>query len=455
MNVIVVGGGKIGFRIVDELVNEGHDITLIDLNGAIVDEAANMYDCMGVCGNGVDCEILAEARVNACDVFVAVTGSDELNMLSCFLAKKMGAKNTVARIRNPEYNDQSLSFMCRELDLSMSINPEFLTAQELYNLLKIPSAYNVEYFSRRNLEMIEIKLKNDSELIGKKLSRIREREKVNFLIGTVLRKGELHIPDGNFELEAGDIITIVAPPSDMQKLLKSFGMLKKAFKDVIILGGSKIAVYLAKILTASGTNVKIIERNKEKCYELSEMLPKASVINADGSHHDMLMEEGLSDVDAFVSLTGFDEENILTALFASELNVPKVIAKINNDELNRMAEKLGLESIVSVKKITADIILRYTRALENSKGNNNIESLYTLLDGKAEALEFNVGRDANLNGKTLKELKTKHGVLIAGIIRKGKRAIIPTGDDVINEGDKVIVLASASHRLGDLSDILR
>lgn len=454
MNIIVVGCGKIGTAVVSALVNEGHDVTVVDENAAVINEITNVYDVMAVCGNGADCEPLEEARVEICDIFVAVTGSDEFNMLSCFIAKKMGAKHTVARIRNPEYNDRSLSFMRQNLELSMSINPELLMAQELHNLLKIPSAFKVEYFSRRNLEMIEVRLKNGSSLVGKKISKIRDREKQHFLIGAVLRDGQLHIPDGNFELREGDTVSIVAPPHDMQKLLKSLDMIKKAVKDVMIIGGSKSAFYLAKILSSTGTNVKIIEKNRDTCLKLSESLPKTDIIHGDGSHHDVLMEEGLRNIDAFVALTGMDEENILTSLFAGEFNVPKVITKINSNELTKMAEKLGLDSVVSAKQITADIIVRYARAVENSMGSN-IETLYKFMDGKAEAIEFNVRKGSVIIGKPIKELSIKQGVLVAGIIRERKTAIIPTGDSVINEGDRVIVLASAAHRLGDLSDILR
>lgn len=454
MNIIVAGCGKIGTAVVSALVSEGHDVTAMDENPDVINEITNVYDVMGICGNSADCETLEEAGIDSCDVFVAVTGSDELNMLSCFIAKKMGAKHTVARIRNPEYNDRSLSFMRQQLELSMSMNPELLMAQELHNLLKIPSAYKVEYFSRRNLEMIEVRLKKDSALIGKKISKIRDREKQHFLIGAVLRNNELHIPDGNFELCEGDVVSIVASPSDMQKLLKSLDMIKKAVKDVMILGGSKTAYYLAKILSTTGTNVKIIEKNRERCVELGEILPKAVIICGDGSHHDILMEEGLRSIDAFVALTGMDEENILTSLFAGELNVPRVVSKINSNELTKMAEKLGLDSVVSTKTITAEIMIRYCRAVENSMGSN-IETLYKFMDGKAEAIEFNVKQGSKLIGVPIKELSIKQGVLIAGIIRERKTAIIPTGDDIVNKGDRVIVLSSATHRLGDLSDILR
>lgn len=454
MNVIVAGCGKIGTAIVSALVSEGHDVMAMDENPSVIDEITNVYDIMGICGNGADCEALEEAGVADCEIFISVTGSDELNMLSCFVAKKMGARHTVARIRNPEYNDLSLSFMCQQLELSMSINPELLMAQELCDLLKLPSAYKVEYFSRRNLEMIEVRLKKDSPLVGKKISKLRDRQKQDFLIGAVLRDNELHIPDGNFELEEGDTVSIVAPPADMQRLLKSLDMIRKAVKDIMILGGSKTAFYLAKTLSATGTNVKIIEKDKEHCEKMGELLPKAVIIHGDGSHHDVLLEEGLRSMDAFVTLTGMDEENILTSIFANGFNIPKIVTKINSDELTAMAEKLGLDSVVSTKKITADIITRYARALENSAGSS-IETLYKFMDGKAEAIEFSVKKGSKIIGVPIKELSIKSGVLIAGIIRERKTAIIPTGDDKALEGDRVIVLASASHRLGELTDILR
>lgn len=454
MNIIVAGCGKIGTEVVSALVNEGHDVTVVDNDLRAIEEATNVYDVMCVCGNGADCETLKEARVDSCDVFVAVTGSDEMNMLACFVAKKMGAVHTVARIRNPEYNDSSLTFMRQQLELSMAINPELLLAQELYNLIKIPSAFKVEYFSRRNLEMIEVRLRKDSYLVGKKLMKIREKEKVDFLIGAVLRDERLYIPDGNFELREGDVVSVVASPADMQKLLKSFDMIKKAVEDVMIIGGSKTAYYLAKHLSASGTDVKIVEKNKETCEMLSEILPKATIIHGDGSHHDVLMEEGLRSIDAFVALTGMDEENILASLFAGEIGVQRIATKINSRELIKMAEKLGLDSVVSTKSVTADIITRYARALMNSTGNT-VETLYKFMDGKAEAIEFNVRGGAKITGKPIKELEIKRGILIAGIIRERKTAIIPTGDHIINEGDRVIVLSPAEYRLNDLSDILK
>lgn len=455
MNIIVAGCGKIGRAIVSALITEGHNVTVIDKDPEVVEEITNIYDAMGVCGNSADCEVLEEAAVEKTELFIGAADSDEMNMLSCFLAKKMGAKHTVARIRNPEYNDRSLGFMRQQLDISMAINPELLVAQELYNILKLPSAFKVEYFARRSLELIEVRLRDDSPLCSKKLSKLRDKQKVDFLIGGVLRQGKVIIPDGGFELKSGDVISLVAAPGDMQKLLKGLGILTKQARSIMILGGSKTSYYLAKMLIASGNEVKIIEKDLERSEALSEKLPKAVIINGDGSRQELLVEEGLRFVDAFVSLTGMDEENIIISIFASNQKVPKVISKVNRDEMVKMAEQLGLDTIVSTKSITSDIILRYTRALENSKDSSSIETLYKVMDNKAEALEFKVNPDSSLLNIPIKKLQLKEGVLILGIIRADRKTVvIPKGDDMILQGDRVIVLSSEK-RLGKLSDMMR
>lgn len=453
MNIIVSGCGKIGKAIIATLVAEGHDLTIIDKDNDVISEVTNIYDVIGVNGNCADCETLQDAAIESCDLFVALTNSDELNMVTCFIAKKMGAKHTVARIRNPEYNESSVGFLKEQFNLSMAINPEYLVAEELYNILKFPSAFKVEYFSRRNLEMIELKIKENSPLCGVKLSKLREKEKYDFLIGAVMRKGEVIVPDGSFELKAGDIVTIVAPPHYMQKLLKSLGILSKQARDVMILGGGKIAYYLSKMLLSSNSNsVTLIEKDKERCEEFSEELPEADVINGDGSSQELLIEEGLHSADAFVTLTGTDEINILMAIFACGQRVPKVIAKVNREGMDKMAENLGLDCIVSTKSIASDVVLRYVRALENSVGSN-IETLYKLMDSKAEALEFNIKNNSKIVDVPIKQLNIKSGILIAAVIRQNKKVIIPSGDDVINVGDRVVVIAS-EHKLTDISQIL-
>ena len=451
MKIIIVGCGKIGTTILSSLVTEEHDVVAVDDNASVITEITNIYDVMGVCGNGADCETLTEAGVERAELFVAVTGSDELNMLSCFIARKMGAKHTIARIRNPEYNDQSLGFMKQQLHLSMAINPEKLAAKELFNVLKLPSAAKIESFSRRNFEMVELKLKPDSPLDGLKLIDLRKKYDVRVLICAVRRDDNIYIPDGNFELKSGDKIGITAAPAEILRFLRMLGIMQKQARNVMILGGSKTAYYLSEMLLAGGNSVKVIERDRKRCLELCDKLPSAVVIHGDGAQQELLREEGIHSMDAFVSLTGIDEENILLSFFAASQDVPKVISKVNRDEFAPIAEKLGLDCIVSPRKIISDILVRYARALENSIGSK-VETLYQLMDGKAEALEFIVAPDCSLSGVSLKELKLKPNILVAGIIR-GRKTIIPAGDDFILPGDNVVVLA-AGQRLNDLSDII-
>ncbi len=452
MNIIVVGLGKIGSTILASLVSEGHDVVAVDSDPKVVSEIANTYDIMAVCGNGADVEPLEEAGATKAELVIAVTASDEMNMLSCFMAKKLGTRHTIARIRNPEYNDRSLGFMKQHLELAMSINPEQLAAEELFKLLKFPSALKVESFSRRSYEMVELRVRNESVLNGISLKEMRMRYKAKFLVCVVHREDTVVIPDGNFVLQSGDKISVAATPAEIHKLLRELGILQKQARSVMILGGSRTTYYLAKMLLNSGNSVKIIERDRNLCRDLCDALPKAVVIQGDGAHQDLLMEEGLAEQDAFVALTGMDEENILISIFASVQNIPKVISKVNRDEMATLAEKLDLDCIVSPRKIIADIIIRYARALQNSLGSSKVETLYKLMDDKAEALEFVAGADLPFLGIPLKDLRFKRDVLIAGIIRD-RRPIIPAGDDFIQANDRVVVIA-ANQRLQDLADII-
>ncbi len=452
MRVIVVGCGKIGSTIIEALVSEGHEVVAMDNDVAAVTEITNIYDVFGICGNGVDCETLTEAGVEKAELLVAVTGSDELNMLSCFLARRMGAKHTIARIRNPEYNDQSLGFMRQQLNLSMSINPEMLAAQELFKILKLPSAVTVETFSRRNFEMIELVLRPDSVLGDHSLMELRKKYSAKFLVCVVQRDDKVYVPDGNFVLKGGDRIGITATPSEIHKFLRQIGVMQRQAKSVMILGASRTAYYLAKMLLENGTAVKVVDKNHARCEEFATLLPGAVVIEGDGIQQELLQEEGIGSVDAFVALTGLDEQNILVSFFATSQDVPKVIAKVNRHELGSMAEKLGLECIISPKKIVTDVLSRYARALRNSVGSK-VETLYKIMDGRAEALEFWVKDDFKGIDIPLKVLTLKPNILITGIMR-GRKVILPSGDDVIQTGDKVVVL-TAGHHFDDLSDILR
>ena len=452
MKIIIFGCGKIGSTIISSLSGEGNDIVAVDKNPQAVEEITNMYDVIGLCGNGVDSDTMQEAGVADCELFVAVTGSDELNMLGCFLARKMGAKYTVARIRNPEYNDESLGLMKQHLDLSVALNPERSIAREIFNVLRFPSAVKVETFSGRNLEIIELLIKQDSPFAEMTLAELRKAHSEKFLVCSVMRENEVYIPDGNFRLQVGDRIGITAAHTEILKLLKNLGMPQRQPKSVMLMGASRISYYLAKMLMASGISVKIIERDPQRCTEFSNFLPGAVMIAGDGMQQEVLLEEGINSTDAFVALTGTDEENILSSFFAVWQHVPTVIAKVNRPELITTSEMLGLECIVSPRKTVGNILSRYARALHNSMGSN-VETLYKLMDGKAEVLEFKVAPEFEYAHISLREMTLKPNILIAGIVR-GRKPIIPSGDDVIIPGDRVIVMA-AGHQLDDLSDIVR
>lgn len=451
MKIIVVGCGKIGMTILASLVKEKHDVIAIDSDPAVIEFATNAYDVMGICGNGTEYDKLKEAGVRNAGLFIAVTSSDEINMLSCFAAKRMGAKHTVARIRSTENNDNvSLDFMKSQLDLSLAINPELLTANAIFNILKLPSASKVQAFSSHRFEMIELPLKDNSSLDGISLMDLRKKTKENFLICSVSRGDKLYIPQGNFQLKSGDKIGVIASGKDTQKVLKALDTVHRQVRDVLIMGGGKVTYYLAKMLLDNHIAVKVIEIDGNKCEELLEQLPGISVVHGNGMHQDLLQEEGIATTDAFIALTGHDEENILISFYAMSQNNSKIISKVNREELSFIAENLGLDTIVSTKKLVADVLVQYARALRKSEGSK-METLYSLFGG-AEALEFNVLPDFGYIDVPIKDIHFRPGVLLAGITR-GRVSIIPSGNDVIKAGDKVIVIA-AGQQIYDLASII-
>lgn len=452
MKIIVAGCGKVGKTILASMVKENHEVVAMDINPRVVDEVSNFYDVMSLCGNATSYEDLKEAGADYADIFIAVTSSDELNMLACFAAKRMGAKYTVARIRDAEYNKKSLGFMKEQLELSLAINPEKLTAEALYNLLKLPSACKVETFADRRFEMIELIVRKKSPLDGLRLSEIRKKQSYKFLVCEVQRDGEVFIPNGNFLIHSGDKVGIICEREETHNALKTLGFLQKECKDVMILGGSKIAYYLAERLADNHSAVKVIEKDENKCVELCDKLPSGvTVVNGNGMSQDLLLEEGIDETDAFVSLTGKDEENILISFYAISHQVPKVVCKVNTEELSAIADKLGLDSIITPKKLVADVLVRYARALQNSMGST-VEKLYSIADGQAEALEFIVNDGFEYSAVPLKELKLRQNIIVAGIIRKGM-SFVPGGDDYILPGDRVVVFAKGD-RIGTLSEVV-
>lgn len=453
MRVIIVGCGKVGKAILTSMEHEDHDVVAIDNDPAVIQFVTNTYDVMAVCGNATSRELLTEAEVSRADLFIAVTESDEVNMLSCYLARKMGAQHTVARIRESDYNENSLEFITNQLQLSMPINPEYMMAETLFNLLKLPSAVSVDTFAGKKIQILEMIVRENSRLDGVSLMELRKKSPVQFLACAVKRDGDTIIPNGSVCLKTGDRVAFMVNSADSHAFLKSIGLVQKHARDVIIMGGSTTAYYLAKMLETNNYSVKIIDKDIARCEDISARLSsRTTVINGDGMDQDLLWEEGISSVDAFVALTGTDESNILISFYALSQNVPKVISKVNRPALAVLAEKLGLDCVVSPQKIVADVLTRYARALNNTL-ESKMETLYSLMDGDVEASEFVVLADCCLQNVPLKDLKLKENLIIAGIIRN-KETIIPTGYDVILSGDRVIVVATRQ-RLYNLTDILR
>ena len=453
MKIIIVGGGKVGKTIIESMLKEKHEVVLVDNDPAVVGNVTNLYDVMGICANGTEYEKLLEAGADKADLFIAVTGSDELNMLSCFAAKKIGARHTVARVRNSEYNTASWGFMKQQLEISMAVNPEKLAAEAIYDILKLPSATKVESFTARSFEMIEIIVKKGSAIDGMTLVDLRKKFSEKFLVCVVQRENDVFIPNGTFKVLNGDKIGVMVTNDDAHSVLKKFGYPAKEAKNIMLIGASKTALYLADMLIKGRSSVKIIEKDPEVCDTVCDRLSsKASVVCGDGMSREILLEEGVDGLDALVALTDRDEENILISFYALSKKVQKVIAKVNRNELSSISENLGLETTFSPKNIVADILVRYARAIGNSIGSK-VETLYSLFGGNAEALEFNVEQDFEFAGVPLKKLETKPGILVAGITRENE-ALIPGGDDCILSGDKVIVVAKGE-RLCNLSDILK
>lgn len=453
MNIIVVGCGKIGTALVSNLVAEGHDVVAVDVYQSAISDITDTYDVMTVCGDAIDRETLLEAGVDKARLFIALTNSDEVNMLSCLLARRLGARHTIARVRKPSYSQESLGYLKSQLELSQTLNPEQLAASDIYNILKYPSAVKIEKFSSGSLEMMELRLNDNSPFVGMSLSELRLKFSARFLVCAVRRGENAYIPGGDFVLKSGDRVGLLATEAEYQKLIRQIGLSRKQAKNVMILGAGRISYYLSKMLIDSGTSVKIIEKDEARAKNFASILPKAVVIHGDGARQELLREEGIRSVDAFVSLTGTDEQNILISSYAQSQEVAKVVTKINRAEFLPTAERLGLDTVVSAKEAVADVIVSYARALQNSEASSKVEMLYKLMGDRVEALEFNVGDDFEYLGVPFKDLRTKDNIIIAGIIR-GRKTIIPSGADMMLAGDKVIVFSSG-HRLGDLADIVR
>lgn len=450
MKIVIIGDGKVGYKLAKQLSSEKYDIILIDNNEEKLRKSIERMDVFCVVGEGGSVEVQQRADVPHADLVIACTSTDECNMLSCLIARRLGARHTIARVRNPIYYKQ-IDFLKKDLHLSMVVNPELIVAGDITRLLLFPDASKVETFVKGRVELVEFPI-HCGKLEGLSLSELYARFQVQVLVCAVESGETVLIPDGDYILKAGDKLHIAASHQNMEQFFKKIALRKEKIKNAMICGGWRVAYYLASQLCNLGMNVKIIERNRERCEELCELLPQATIINGDATEHDLLIEEGIEKTDAFIALTGMDEENIIMSLFASKQSVSKVIVKINEDRRAMMIDELGLDSIVSAKTATADAILGYVRARRNSQCSANVETMYQLLDGRVEALEFIIKSENAYTGVPLKDLNLKVNNIIACIAR-GRKIIIPNGDDSIQVGDSVVII-TMTKQIRDLDDIL-
>lgn len=452
MNIIIVGCGKVGQTLAQQLNEDGNNITVIDLTAAKVNEVSNRYDVMGVVGNGATHLTQQEAGIKKADLLIAVTGSDELNLLCCLIAKKAGNCQTIARVRNPEYSTEA-PYLKEELGLAMVINPEYAAASEIARVLRFPSAIKIDTFAKGRVELLKFRLPEGSPLVGCSVKEIVAKLHCDVLVCTVERGDDAYIANGDFTFEEKDIISIIASPRNANEFFRKIKYKVNSVKDVMIVGGGEITHYLCDILQRSGgIDIKIIEKDPKRCEELCTQWPSATVINGDAVDQNILLEEGLANAGAFAALTNLDEENILLSLFAQSTGKGKLVTKINRIDFDDVIKHLDLDSIIYPKNITSDMIVRYVRAMKNTIGSN-VETLYNIIKGKVEAAEFIVRENSPVAGTPLAELKFKENVLIAAILRE-RKVIIPRGHDIIQPGDAVVIVSNLL-ALHDISDVLK
>ena len=450
MKIVIAGAGKVGFTVAQRLCREGHDITLIDERPDVLETASNAMDAMICCGSCAAPSVLREAEAGKADVFIAATGNDEANLVACQFARRMGAGHTIARLRNQQYLESGESL--REImDLSLAINPDYVTAEEISRVLQFPAATQVDSFPDCELEIVTFRITERSRFNGVALSKLPTLFKQKVLICAAERGGRVCIPDGSFVLRAGDSISVTAPPKTLRKFFEAAGAYQKPVKNVIILGGSRIAVYLTLLLESTGVDVTIIESNNERCQRLAELLQRADVVCADGTDTTVLAQNGLQDADGFVALTNIDEENIILSMYAEKLGVEKVVSKINNEKFTDLLRDVFPDTTLSPKNLVAERIEGYVRGLDHASDESTIEALYYL--GKdVMATEFVVGAKAACAGKTLMELRLKPGVLVSAVVRGGE-SFLADGKTALQPGDKAVVITADSSIL-TLDDIL-
>lgn len=451
MKIIIIGGGKVGLTLAEHLSTEDHEVTVIDKNQQRLNEAVDKLDVLGIAGNGATIPILEKAGAANADLVIAVTEADELNLLACLISRRIGANYAIARVRNPEYSDM-VSLIKDNMDLSLTINPELSCASEIARVLRFPKMIDIDTFAKGKVELLQFVLPDNNPLIGLKLREMSSFTRdCSILICAVERNEHVYIPSGEFTLEKYDKLSIIGDPSSQMNFFNRIGMMPDRIRSIMIVGGGRIAYYLAEQIIPMGISVKIIESDYNRCVHLSELLPDADIICGDGSDQQLLMDEGVEIVDAFASLTGIDEENIMLSLHVGSLSKAKLITKIARNPFTSVISNLNLGSVFYPRMIAAEHILSYVRALQNSYGSN-VETLYKIVDSKAEALEFYVTDDCRLIKTPLSELKTKKNLLI-GSINRGGKIIIPSGSDMFLSGDTVVVITT-HQGLNKLEEIL-
>lgn len=451
LNIIIVGCGKVGATLTEQLSKEGHDITVIDKNASAVQSLADTYDVMGLVGNGASYSVQMEAGIENTDLIIAVTDSDELNLLCCTVAKRVGNCSAIARVRTPDYSEEA-GYLREKLGLAMIINPELESASEVARVLYLPTALEINTFAHGQAEMIKVRIPENNIMHGQTIASLAKDTSFSVLICAIERDGQVFIPSGNFILKTGDLISFIASRHNAREFLKKVGFQTNQVKDTMIIGGGRAAYYLAKQLLNMGIDVKIIENSRTRCEELSELLPGAIIINGDGTDEELLKEEGIEYVESFVPLTGIDEENIMLTLHAKQISNAKVITKINRIAFKNVINNLELGSVIYPRYITSEAIIAYVRA-KTASMNSNVETLYHMFDYRAEAIEFHIDKNCDLINISLMDLQLKDNLLIALINRNG-RIIIPSGSSSFKPGDSVVVVTTHSG-FKDISDILK
>ncbi len=451
MKIIIIGCGRVGQSLAEKLNADGNKVTVIDMQASKVAAIANRCDVMGVVGNGATHTVQHEAGVDSADLLIAVTNSDELNLLCCVIAKKEGKCQTIARVKNPQYSKET-AYLKEQMGLAMVINPEYAAAEEIARVLRFPAAIKIEPFAKGKVELVKFKLSSGGKLVGMSVKDMAMKYHPDVLVCTIERGEEAYIASGDFVFEEKDVVSIIGTPKHANEFFQKIQYAGNTIKNALVVGGGVITHYLCDILANSGISLKIIERDYKACEELCTRWPKTDVIHGNPSDRELLQEEGIKKAGAFVALSNLDEENILLSLFAQEFHSGKLITKINRDDYDSVISRLDLETVICPINITADYILRFVRATRNAKGSN-VETLYNIIPGEVEAAEFIIKENSPIAGKPLSELKFKKGVLVACISRGGE-VITPRGQDTIMAGDAVVIV-SKHLGLEDVTDILR